>query len=47
MSIISKPKASVQALGADLTNTKGLSLEGKLREAGYDIVLLVNQPTWE
>ena len=38
MSIISKPKASVQALGCRLNQYEGLSLEGKLREAGYDIV---------
>ena len=38
MSIISKPKASVQALGCRLNQYEGLSLEGKLREAGYEIV---------
>lgn len=38
MSSVSKPKACVQALGCRLNQYEGLSLEGKLREAGYDIV---------
>ena len=31
-------KASVKALGCRLNQYEGLSLEGKLRDAGYDVV---------
>ena len=33
-----RPKASVQALGCRLNQYEGLSLEAKLRDAGYDVV---------
>ena len=33
-----KPRASVQALGCRLNQYEGLTLEGKLRQAGYDVV---------
>ena len=33
-----RPRASVQALGCRLNQYEGLSLEGKLRDAGYDVV---------
>ena len=33
-----KPKASVQALGCRLNQYEGLSIEGKLRSEGYEIV---------
>lgn len=33
-----RPRASVQALGCRLNQYEGLSLEGKLRDAGFDVV---------
>ena len=36
--MIKKPRASVQALGCRLNQYEGLTMEGKLRDAGYEIV---------